>query len=545
MSFFSRSRAVLVSMAALFLSACGSDQGSSFGTGPDPYYPQQWHLNNTGQITGVVGADINVEPAWNEGVKGNGTVIAIVDDGLEIAHEDLAPNVLAGKSYNYRDRSNDPTPLPYSGLNHGTAVAGLAAARDLNGVGVRGVAPRAQLVGFNAVASSALSADVLDAMTRNMDIVSVSNNSWGFDPDGTGELYPAEGLWAAGVEAGVANGRGGKGTVYVWAAGNGYARGSYDNVDNSNYDDQANSPYVIAACAVATDGSPAYYSERGANLWVCAPAGGGQGVLTTDLMGDDGTNSLESAGLEDISDASYTNSFTGTSAASPMISGVVALMLEANPDLTWRDVRLILAETASNATPAGSPSSAEWTTTSPAPGQPRYNINHNFGFGIVDASAAVQRAATWNSVGGFDTQKIVPFLPAGFAQVTIAAGASESRTITVDQDLIIEYVEILFDATHADRGDLEIVLTAPSGTRSVLAEQHECFPSSTDLEFPPPEDCSRGYDADGGWIFGTARHLGESSTNSQASGDWNLTVNNRSAAYDATWNNWSIKIYGR
>ena len=467
-------------------------------------------------------------------------MIAIVDDGMEIAHEDLAPNVLAGKSFNYLDGSNDPTPPANSGLNHGTAVSGLAAARDLNAVGVRGVAPRAQLVGHNAVASSSLSLDVLDAMIRNMDIVSVSNNSWGFDPDSSGELYPAEGLWAEGVEAGVTNGRGGKGTVYVWAAGNGYARGSYDNVDNSNYDDQANSPYVIAACSVAIDGSPAYYSERGANLWVCAPAGSDYGVVTTDLMGSDGYNSLGSAGLTDISDASYTNTFTGTSAATPMISGVVALMLDANPDLTWRDVRLILAETASNATPAGSLSSAEWTTTNPAPGQPRYNINHNFGFGIADASAAVQRAKTWTSVGGFDSQSVVTFAPANFTPVTIAAGGSETRTITVDQDLVIEYVEILFDAAHSDRGDLEIVLTAPSGTQSILAEQHDCFGL-----LGVPRDCRKGYDADGGWTFGTARHLGESSTNSQASGDWSLTVNNLSTTYDATWNNWSIKIYGR
>lgn len=213
----------------------------------DPLFGDQWHLLNTGLQLGANavpdkrGEDINVQPAWAV-TKGAGVRIAIVDEGLEMAHEDLASNVAAnGQSYNYATRSSDPTNDPADlASGHGTAVAGIVAARDLNNLGGSGVAPRATLVGYNFLQNSTASNEV-DALTRNAASVSVSSNSWG-NPDGTGNVVASSSAWQGAINTGLANGRGGKGTVYVWAAGNG-ATGSAacpTCVDNSNYDGQAN-----------------------------------------------------------------------------------------------------------------------------------------------------------------------------------------------------------------------------------------------------------------------------------------------------------------
>ncbi|MFM9159887.1 MAG: S8 family serine peptidase, partial [Dolichospermum sp.] len=131
------------------------------------------------------------------------------------------------------------------------------------------------------------------------------------------------------------------------AGGNG--RGS---LDNSNYDGYANSRYVIAVAAHRNNSNGVFsgYSEPGANLLVTAPSNGGTlGVVTTDLMGADGYNGL--------TDQNYTNAFGGTSSATPLVSGVIALMLQANPNLTWRDVQHILVRSAEK----NDPTNTDWT----------------------------------------------------------------------------------------------------------------------------------------------------------------------------------------
>src|SRR5512139_2540494 len=137
---------------SLLLSTCGGGGGGGDGGGGgstrDPLFVNQWHLLNTGQAGGTAGQDVNVSPVWNAtpGIKGSGVRIAVVDDGLEIAHEDLAANVVAGQSWNYVNSNTDPTHV-FASSAHGTSVGGVAAARDSNGVGGAGAAPRAGLVG--------------------------------------------------------------------------------------------------------------------------------------------------------------------------------------------------------------------------------------------------------------------------------------------------------------------------------------------------------------------------------------------------------------
>lgn len=506
----------------------------------DPLFADQWHLLNTGQqgASGVAakpGEDINVQPAWNSGIKGAGVRVAVVDDGLEVGHEDLASNVAAnGQSYNYVTGSSDPTNDPTdTASGHGTAVAGIVAARDQNGLGGSGVAPRATLVGYNLLQSS-LNTNEADAMTRNAASVSVSSNSWGA-ADGTGELTASSTLWQSAINTGLTTGRGGKGTVYTWAAGNGRAGDTACPAwlcsDDSNYDGRANYRGVMAVGAVNDQGLQSSYSESGANLWVAAPGGefcSTHAITTTDRTGAVGSNTAATANASDYLDQNYTKCMNGTSSATPVVSGVVALMLAANPNLGWRDVRIILAQTArkNDATDAG------WGVTG---GTSVYHFNHKYGFGVVDANAAVTAANAWTNVGPELTHTTTLSSPNAVIidpTAAVPAPAPTTNVIAVPATTgisSIEWVEVAFTATDPFTGDLDIALTSPSGMVSQLAVGHMCAGTQG--------ACTTSYT---GWVFGSAAHLGENPT-----GNWTLTVKDVSAGGgNGTFTSWQLKFYG-
>jgi len=522
-------------------------------TGADPLYGDQWNLMNIGQkgangASGVSGEDIDVEPAWvltyqGNAIKGDGVRIAVVDDGLEIGHEDLAANVAANSlSYNYATGSTDPTNDPADTTSgHGTEVAGIAAARDLNGLGGRGVAPHANLVGYNLLQNQTASNEA-DALTRGSPDVHIYSNSWG-PPDGTGILDAPSTLWRTAVDSGLASGRGGLGAIYTWAAGNGgnNVAGQLP-IDNSNYDGYANYRGVIAVTAVNDQGKQSSYSEPGANLWISAPGGefcDTHAITTTDRSGAAGDNSVNDAtyGYKayDYANTNYTKCMNGTSAATPEVAGVVALMLQANPKLTARDVRLILAQSARK----NDSSDTGWTNAGNT--VPPYHFNHKYGFGVVDAAAAVMLASSWTSVGTTQTQLSFtsatssPNTPIPDALSSGVPGTAVTDSITVANSGItsIEYIEITFSAAdHPYAGDLAIQLTSPSGTTSTLAETHPCLDANQNLLATCPP-----YNA---WVFGSARHLGE-----KADGVWKLSVQDGEHLDTGHLQSWSLKFYGR
>jgi kexin len=531
------------------LLACSGGGGSSTPSGPpltcagtlptpgpdsvgDPLYSDQWHLKNTGQNGGVPGEDVNVEPVWAS-YKGNGVRIAVVDDGLEIAHEDLADNVVGGCSYDYIHKDANPD----SGTHgHGTSIAGVAAARDLNDLGVRGAAPHANLVGYNLL-QKATTLTESDAMIRYVSSVAISNNSWG-PPDFMGLLFPSNSAWRSAINSGLVKGRGGLGTIYTFAAGNGDTSicPSSICVDNSNYDGYANNRGVIAIGAVNDQGAKASYSERGANLWVSTPGGGfcdtipPAAITTTDRSGAEGYNDAGNNiffGNVDYPDSNYTKCFNGTSSAAPLASGVIALILEANPNLGWRDVRLVLAQTARK----NDPTNTEWTTNGAG-----YHINPNYGFGVIDAQAAVNAAAGWTNVGPELTYTTPLSSPRLAIPDNNPTGVSDTITVSGSGVNSIEFVEITFSAAnHTYFGDLEVTLTNDTtGTQSVLAETHVC----TDGQPPTPQGitCAPSYK---GWVFGDAEHLGEA-----ADGDWTLTVKDLFGGDVGTFQSWKLKFYG-
>ena len=495
----------------------------------DSLYGDQWHLKNTGQSgasgpAGKVGEDINVEPVWTacgtgNTCRGEGVRIAVVDDGLEIAHEDIFANIATGLSYNYVTGSNDPTSAPTDTISgHGTMVAGIVGARDLNGLGVRGVAPRANLVGYNLL-QNATTSNEADAMTRSAAAVGVNTNSWGA-PDGNGNLWPSNLAWQTAINTGLTTGRGGRGIVYTWAAGNGGTVYVGATVDNSNYDGQANYRGVMAVGAVNDQGTKSSYSERGANLWVSAPGGefcDTHTITTVDRTGGLGSNTAATAGATDYTNTNYTKCMNGTSAATPVVAGVAALVIQANPNLGWRDVRVILAATARKNDSAN----AEWAVNGAL-----FHINPNYGFGVVDASTAVTTAQTYTTYlpteKTYTTSPSSPNLPIPDNDAT---GVSNTITVSGSGITEVEFVEVTFSAAdHTYSGDLLVTLTSPAGTySSKLAETHGCLGNI----------CT----AYSGWVFGSANQLGEA-----ANGNWTLTVKDLGALDTGTFQSWKLKF---
>ena len=360
----------------------------------DPHYSDAWHLQNTGQNSGTPGIDLNVVSVWDT-FRGSGVVIGIVDDGLQTTHPDLAPNIDVALGRDFRDGDNDPspnlgTPNRQDPLNdpreddHGTQVAGVAAGRGFNGVGAIGVAPAATLVGIRLIGDYITDLQEADAIAYRNDVIAVKNNSWGPRDDGETLSGPRE-LVALALRMGIKNGRGGRGTIFLWAAGNGG-----EDHDNSNKNGYANAIEAIAVGAIEHRGVRAAYSEIGANILVCAPAGGsrGPGTVTTDLLGDDGVNYVGSA--DPLGDSDYTSRFLGTSSSTPMVAGVIALMLEARPTLGWRDVQGVLIRTARR----NDTDDPGWTVNAAG-----FHFNDQYGAGLVDAAAAVELAKTWTNLG--------------------------------------------------------------------------------------------------------------------------------------------------
>ena len=557
-----RARRLALPGAALLLAGCeplvgGDGGGGSVACpgGPDPLFVDQWHLENTGQtaldgsVAATPGVDLGVDGAWSAGYRGSGVGIAVLDDAVDIGHEDLRANVLSGRSVDYTDGGDDPSPEDGSGLFHGTAVAGISAARDDNGCGGRGVAPRAGVAGFN-ILSSQQGADTLDALEQD---VAVSNNSWG-PADSTGELRDL-GLssWQATIQGATEQNRNGLGTVFLWAAGNGYGcvdvqgddTKNCEPVDDSNYDGAANYWRVLAVSAVNARGRPAVYSERGANVLVAGPGGrfctDGELAVTTTFP--DGFDRPDNWTRDYTNRPAYTRCFNGTSAAAPGVAGVAALVLEANPDLTWREVRWILATTARDDFQAADAEplapADDWATNGAGE-----TVSHAFGHGLVDAAAAVQAAEAWSSADRFPALE-------GHSQGsstgwTLSAGNSVTADMTISGSGIdtLEAVEVTLDGwSHDDwnRLDIELVHEDGSGnelSRSLLAEEHFCEVSAGSYSLT---GCAALNSQS--WTFSTTHHLGEA-----ADGTWRLEItDNRSSGSgveDGSLDSWTLTFHG-
>jgi subtilisin family serine protease len=274
---------------------------------------------------------------------------------------------------------------------HATAVAGLAAATADNRIGISGVAPKAQLASWVIFGSNDNLVDeeaLMDMFQYQSNIVSVQNHSWG--KVGTEQLAITA-LEDLAISNAVHFGRSGRGVVLVRAAGNGRGDGN-----DANEDAYAADPRVIAVAAARLDGRVTRYSSPGACILVGAPSGDespifdpclgdSPNMVTTDRQGSRGYN--RDSGGDGLGDYAFAETgFSGTSAATPQIAGVAALILAANPNLTYRDVQQVLIHASHHH------DLSDVTLATNAAG---FQVSHNLGFGIPDAGKAVNLARAW------------------------------------------------------------------------------------------------------------------------------------------------------
>jgi subtilisin-like proprotein convertase family protein len=473
---------------------------------PDPGVPGQWHLRNPS------GIDTNVASVWAD-YTGRGVRIGIVDDGFDLANRDLAGVFGTG---GWDARGNDASPAAEAGDRHGTAVAGIIGA-DANGTGLVGVAHDATLVGFRIGFGASGTTDQLAAQLRKQVGVDISNNSWGFggfftDNFATANFVP---IRDALVHA-TAAGREGLGTVFVFAAGN--ARTAGDNVNHHGI--QA-APQVITVGAVDATGKVAPFSTPGAALLVSAA---GVNMITTDRVGAEGYASGDTATV------------SGTSFAAPVVSGVVALMLEANPGLGWRDVQEILALSARQTDAAN----ASWLTN----GAGGWNgggmrFSNDYGFGIVDARAAVRLAETWERVSTTASQATVSASNGAGGAIPDGTAAGFVAGLTLAGGIAIEKVQVTLDIRHTWIGDLRVMLVSPEGTESVLIDRPGRTPGSTgygssvdDIRFTVTSNAFLGEGSGGAWTLKVV-DLMTGDTGRVVS--WSLTARGAAAGQDDTY----------
>ncbi len=352
----------------------------------DSWFFEQWPLENRQTNGAILGADINAREAWPIST-GAGVTIAIADTGVEMAHPELAAKLAGSPNYNFDQQTNWAGPMSGSALGaHGTEVAGLAAA-GLDNYRMAGVAPDARLASWLIFRSNYLATTdtrLMEMYQYGSNTVAVQNHSWGHVGLKQNAATPLE---LIGISNAVNHGRSGLGVVMVRSAGNDRATGG-----NANDDMYANDPRVIAVAAVRGDGRAASYSEPGACLLVAAPSGDPsadyRGLFTTDLLGNLGANQLNYfPPNEDLSDyVFYSMGFSGTSAATPLVSGIAALVIAANPGLTARDTREIIPASARH---------YDFADPSLATNGAGFVFSHNTGFGVPDAAEAVRLARNW------------------------------------------------------------------------------------------------------------------------------------------------------
>lgn len=334
----------------------------------DPKVADQWHLHNDGQKGVATGVDVRAFEAWDVTTGSPDVVISIHDDGIDLDHPDIAPNLVPGKTINWPADWQSLRDMGQFG-GHGTSCTGVAAAKGNNGVGVSGACPDCRilpaLLGLSSVSGGFQVSDEQIAQ-HFKDIAdagaAVISNSWGIQTgdarfaDATFPVPDIAMVTADALDYVETKGRGGKGTVVLFAAGN----------DNSPLDSTSAYKTVVAVGAVDDNGLKSYYSNHGPELDIAAPSNGGLvGITTTavQVMGMGG----------------YTNAFGGTSSACPLVAGVAGLVIAANPNLTAKEVRDILQKTATKIDPAGGAYDAN-------------GMSEFYGAGMVNAFAAVSLA---------------------------------------------------------------------------------------------------------------------------------------------------------
>ncbi|KAJ4948595.1 hypothetical protein JOQ06_020128 [Pogonophryne albipinna] len=440
----------------------------------DPLFTKQWYLINTGQADGTPGLDLNVAEAWQLGYTGKGVTVAIMDDGIDYLHPDLASNYNADASYDFS--SNDPFPFPrYTDdwfNSHGTRCAGEVSAAANNNICGVGVAYNSKVAGIRMLDQPFMT-DIIEAssISHMPQVIDIYSASWGPTDDGKTVDGPRE-LTLQAMADGVNKGRGGKGSIYVWASGDG---GSYDDC---NCDGYASSMWTISINSAINDGRTALYDESCSSTLASTFSNGRKrnpeaGVATTDLYGN------------------CTLRHSGTSAAAPEAAGVFALAIEANPDLTWRDMQHLSVLTSKRNQLHDEVH--QWRRNGVG-----LEFNHLFGYGVLDAGGMVKMSKEWKTVPerfhciAGSIQDVHKVQSGNKVLLTINTDACQGKDNFVRY---LEHVQAVVTVNASRRGDLTINMTSPMATKSLLLSRR-----------PRDDDAKVGFDK---WPFMTSHTWGE------------------------------------
>ncbi|HPX80414.1 MAG TPA: autotransporter domain-containing protein [Syntrophales bacterium] len=563
-------------VAATFLAPSLYAQGAYFSPTEknDPYffpltsggndYPGQWHLWNQAPLGDVnKGQSAGLEKAWNlegknvSGYTGRGVVIGIVDDGVEGTHEDLKDNYrpYLSKIFSQDDSLAAQAQGPVQNSdNHGTAVAGVAAARGGNGIGGVGAAPNAGIAGLRVRLGESLPDDPAGTVQDSYDAylwksglnnatlaieaapeIHIKNHSYG--PEEPFEIGEGSDRIKDILKATSENT-----VVHVFSAGNARNRDKDTkkiSCEDANKDFTITSPYVMAVAALGSDGTYAYYSSYGANVFVTAPSSSYANYLsitTTDRTGaDHGYNRYDAVQNPDGDKRdtyryySYTSTFGGTSSSAPLVSGIMALGKEANPLMTIRMAKHSLS--LPTVTDKVDADNTEWVLNNQSKGGDgvQRNFNPNYGFGLIQADKFVNKIAevayiTKEQIMDINATKVNQAIPDNDP-------AGRSVTFTINPALPIESIEVGLQFSHKRRGDLRAYLISPDGTESCLFND-----TSVTITEELHRDDAAVTDFD--WTFLTNAFWGE-----KKNGTWTLKMVDVAAENTGTWLQYGLRFH--
>ncbi|XP_055634461.1 furin-like protease 2 isoform X2 [Toxorhynchites rutilus septentrionalis] len=473
---------------------------------PDPLFKEQWYLNGGAKD----GLDMNIGPAWQKGYTGKGVVVSILDDGIQRNHPDLQQNYDPNASYDINGNDSDPMPRDNGDNKHGTRCAGEVAAVAFNNYCGVGVAYNASIGGVRMLDGTVNDAVEAKALGLNPDHIHIYSASWGPEDDGSTVDGPGP-LARRAFIFGVTSGRQGKGSIFIWASGNG---GRY--TDSCNCDGYTNSIFTLSISSATQGGYKPWYLEECSSTLATTYSSGTPGhdksVATVDMDG-----SLRP-------DRICTVEHTGTSASAPLAAGISALALEANPSLTWRDMQYLVVLTSR---PEPLEKESGWILNGV-----KRKVSHKFGYGLMDAGAMVSLAEQWTSVPPqhiCKSREINEDRPIeGSVGYTLQTHMDVNGCAgTVNEVRFLEHVQCKITLRFFPRGNLRILLTSPMGTTSTLL-------------FERPRDVTKSNFDD--WPFLSVHFWGE-----KADGRWTLQILNgghRRVSQPGILSKWQLIFYG-
>ncbi|XP_046836770.1 furin-like protease 2 isoform X1 [Vespa crabro] len=472
----------------------------------DPLFKEQWYLNGGAKD----GYDMNLGPAWQKGYTGKGVVVSILDDGIQTNHPDLALNYDHEASYDINDNDSDPMPRDNGDNKHGTRCAGEVAAVAFNQYCGVGVAYNSSIGGVRMLDGPVNDAVEARALGLNPDHIDIYSASWGPEDDGKTVDGPGP-LARRAFIYGVTSGRKGKGSIFVWASGNGGR-----HTDSCNCDGYTNSIFTLSISSATQGGYKPWYLEECsstlASTYSSGTPGNDKSVATVDM----------DAKLRP--DHICTVEHTGTSASAPLAAGIAALALEANPSLTWRDMQYLVVLTSRSGPLEKEPG---WILNGV-----KRKVSHKFGYGLMDAGAMVSLAEQWTNVPSQhicksdeinEERPIDPtygYTLSVYLDVTGCAGS-------LNEVRFLEHVQCKVSLRFFPRGNLRLLLTSPMGTTSTLL-------------FERPRDVlSSSFDD---WPFLSVHFWGE-----KADGRWTLQIINAGSRHvnsPGILKKWQLIFYG-